>query len=99
MTTFGGVTTTDHRGFHLDLSYDKVMKEKVIDDSSPFNRKLQSKCPTSVRFYKHYLENKGRTQRLDLKVQVLLDITQQRKLTSIKNNALNKVKNKSHQLC
>ena len=26
ITVFGELTTTDHRGFHLDLSYDKVMK-------------------------------------------------------------------------
>ena len=59
---------TYHRGFHLDLSYDKIMKQKTIYHPSPFNRKLQSKCPPSIRFYKYSLENKVTTQRLESKV-------------------------------
>ena len=58
MTVFNELTTIDHRGLHLDLSYNKVLKHKVIEQPSPFNRKLQSNCPTSVRFYKKYLEKK-----------------------------------------
>ena len=46
------------RGFHLDLSYNKVLKQKVIEHQYPFNRKFQSNFPTSVRFYKKYLEKK-----------------------------------------
>ena len=52
MKAFNELTTTDHRGFHLDLSYKKVLKQKVIEHQSPFNRKLKSNFPTSVRFYK-----------------------------------------------
>ena len=29
MTAFNVLTTTDHRGFHLDLSYNKALKQKV----------------------------------------------------------------------
>ena len=51
MTAFGELTTTDHRRLHLDLSCNKVLKQKAMEHSPPFNRKNQSKCPTSVRLY------------------------------------------------
>ena len=37
MTAFNELATTDHRGFHLDLSYNKDLKKKVIEHPSPFN--------------------------------------------------------------
>ena len=40
MTAFNKLTTIDHRGFHLDLSYNKILKQKVIEHPSQFNRKL-----------------------------------------------------------
>ena len=52
MTTFSEITTTDHRSLYLDVSYNKVLKQKVIEYPLPFNRKLQLKCSTSVRLYK-----------------------------------------------
>ena len=63
MTAFNELTTTDHRGFYLDLSYNKVLKQKVIEYPSPFNRKLQSNNPTTVKFYKKYLEKKVTKQK------------------------------------
>ena len=59
MTAFNERITTDHRGIHLDLSYSKVMTQKVIEYPSLFNRQLQSKCPTSVRFYKKNQRKEG----------------------------------------
>ena len=88
MTAFNGLTTTDHRGFRVDLSYNKVLKQKVIEHPSPFNRKLQSNCPTSVRFYKKYLEKKVTTQKLESKVNTMLTIAQKRKLTQEENEYL-----------
>ena len=64
MTSLNELTTTDHRGFHLDLSYNKVLKQKVIKHQSPFNRKLQPNYPISARFYKKYLEKKVTKQKL-----------------------------------
>ena len=93
MTAFNEHITTDHRGFHLDLSYNKVLKQKVIEHPSPFNRKLQSNCPESVRFYKKYLENKATKQKLESKVNTLLNIAQEQKLTQEENNYLNKLDN------
>ena len=52
MTTFSEITTTDHRSLYLDISYNKVLKQKVMEYSLPFNRKLQLKCSTSVRIHK-----------------------------------------------
>ena len=52
MTVFGELTTTDYMGLHLDLSYNKVLKQKVLEHPSPYNLKLQSKCPIPVRLYK-----------------------------------------------
>ena len=93
MTAFNELTTTDHRGFHWDLSYNKVMKQKVIEHPSPFNRKLQSNCPTSVRFYKKYLEKKITTQKLESKVNTMLTIAQKRKLTQEENEYLKQLDN------
>ena len=93
MTAFNELTTTDHRGVHLDLSYNKVMKQKVIEHPSPFNRKLQSNYPTSVRFYKNYLEKKVTTQKLESKVNTMLTIAQKRKLTQEENEYINKLDN------
>ena len=67
MTAFNELTTTDHRGLHLDLSYTKVMKQKLNEIPSPFDRQLQSKYPTSVRFYKTFLEKKITKQKLEEK--------------------------------
>ena len=83
----------DHRGFHLNLSYNKVLKQKVIEHPSLFNRKLQSNCPTSVRFYKKYLENKITAQKLQSKVKKMLTIAQERKLTQEENDYLNQLDN------
>ena len=93
MTAFNELTTTDHREFHLDLFYKKVLKQKVIEHPSPFNRKLQSNCPTSVRFYKKYLEKKVTKQKLESKVNALLNIPQKRKLTQEENDYLRKLDN------
>ena len=91
MTAFNELTTTDHRGFHLDLSYNKVLKQKVTKHPSPFNRKLQSNYPTSVRFYEKYLEKKVTKQNLESKVTALLTIVQTQKLTQAENDYLNKL--------
>ena len=93
MATFGELTTTDHRGLHSDLSYNKLLKQKVIEHPPPINRKLQSKCPTSVRLYKNYLEKKVTTQKLEAKVKALLVAAQQRKLNREEDESLNKVDN------
>ena len=74
MISFNELTTTDHRGLHLDLSYTKVMKQKMIEHPSSFNRKLQSKCPTSIRFYINFLEKKVIMQKLEAKVSAMLPI-------------------------
>ena len=91
MTAFNGLTTPDRRGFHLDLSYNKVLKQKVIEHPSPFNRKFQSNYSTSVRFYKKYLEKKVTTQKLESKVKTMLTVSQERKLTQEKNDYLKKL--------
>ena len=93
MTAFNELTTTNHRGLHLDLSYTNVMKPKLIENPSPFNRQLQSKCPTSVRFYKKLLENNVTTQKLEAKVSAMLTIVQQRTLTQEEDESLNKLDN------
>ena len=93
MIAFNELTTTDHRGFHLDLSYTKVMKQKANELPSPFDRQLQSKCPTSVRLYKKFLAKKITTQKLEAKVSTLLTIDQQRTLTQEKDESLNKLDN------
>ena len=56
MTIFNEVTTSDHYGFFLDLTRDVLIKGKTTTIPSPFERQLQSKSPTSVRKYKHYLK-------------------------------------------
>ena len=93
MIAFNELTTTDRSGLHLDLSYTKVMKQKVIEHPSPFNRQLQSKCPTSVRFYKKFLEKKVTTQKLEANGSAMLTISQQRTLTRGENESLNKLDN------
>ena len=93
MTAFNELATTDYRGLHLDLSYTKVMKQKVLEHPFPFNRQLQSTCPTSVRFYKKFLEKKVTTQTLVAKVSATLTITQQRNLTQEEDESLNKLVN------
>ena len=93
MITFNALTTTDHRGFHLYLSYNKVMKQKVIEHPSPFNRKLQSNCPASIRFYKKYLEKKLTTQKVESKVNIMLTIAQKWKLTQEENEYLKQLDN------
>ena len=93
MTTFGELTTTDHRGLHLDLSYNKLLKQKVIENLSPFNRKLRSKYSTSVRLYRNYLEKKVTTQNLEVKVKALFVTAQQQKLNREEDESLNKVDN------
>ena len=92
MTAFNKLTTTDHRGIHLDLSYTKVMKQKVIEHLSPFDRQLQSKFPTSVRFNKKFLD-KATTQKSEAKVNAMLTIAQQRTLTQEEDESLNKLDN------
>ena len=91
MTAFNGLTTTDHRGFCVDISYNKVLKQRVIKHPSPFNRKFQSNYSTSVRFYKKYLEKKVTTQKLESKVKTMLTVSQDRKLTQEENDYLNKL--------
>ena len=81
------------RGFHLDLSYNKVLKQKVIEHQYPFNRKLQSNCPASIRFYKKYLEKKLTTQKVESKVNTMLTIAQKWKLTQEENEYLKKLDN------
>ena len=93
MTAFNELTTTDHRGLHLDLSFNKVMKQKANEIPSPFDRQLQSKCPTSVRFYKTFLEKKITKQKLEEKVSTLLTIAQKRILTKEEDDSLNKLDN------
>ena len=39
MTGFFELTTTDHRGLHMDLSYNILLNNKTIYFPSPFNRK------------------------------------------------------------
>lgn len=77
MTAFYEFTITNHTGLHMDLSHNMLLKNKTIDSPSPFNRKLQSKFHTSVRFYKGYSENKITKQDNETKVQTLLEIEQQ----------------------
>ena len=93
MTAFNKLTTTDHRGFRLELFYNKVLKQKVIENPSQSNRKLQSNCPTSIRFYKKYPKKKVTKQKLESKVNTLLNISQKRKLTQEENDYLNKLDN------
>ena len=68
-----------------------LLKDKNITFPSPFNRKLQSKFPTSVRFYKRYLEKKITKQNSKSKVESLLKIAQQRRLKNVENDELDKV--------
>ena len=77
----------------MDLSYNKVLKQKIKEHPSPFNRKLQSNYPTSVRFYKKYLEKKVTTQKLESKVNTMLTIAQEQKITQEENDYLNQLDN------
>ena len=58
MARFNNITTYDHCGFFLDLTRDILLKGKATTIPSPFERKLQSKSPKSVRKCKHYYKNK-----------------------------------------
>ena len=69
------------------------MKQTANELPSPFERQLQSTCPTSVRFYKKFLEKKITQQKLEAKVNTLLTIAQQRTLTQEENESLNKLDN------
>ena len=91
MTGFCEVTTTDHTGLRMYLSNNIILKNKTIYFTFPFNKQFQSKCPTSVRFYIKCLENKITNKNLESKVKALLEIVQQRRLTTNEDNALNKV--------
>ena len=93
MIAINELTTTDHRSFHLNLSYTKVMKQKANEVPCPFDRQLQLKCPTSVIFYKKFLEKKTTTQNLEAKASTLLTIAQQQTLTQQEDESLNKLDN------
>ena len=80
-------------GFTWTYPITKSYNKNLIEHPSLFNRKLQSNCPTSVRFYKKYLENKVTTQKLEPKVNTMLTIAQERKLTQQENDYLNKLNN------
>jgi len=69
------------------------MKQKANELPSPFDRQLQSKCPTSVRFYKKFLEKKITKQKLEEKVSTLLTIAHKRILTQEEDESLNKLDN------
>ena len=86
---------TDHRGLHIDISYNTLLDNKTIDLPSLFNRKLQSKYPASVWFYKRYLEEKITKQKLESKLELLLKNAQQPKLTKDEEDELNIVDNKT----
>ena len=93
MTAFSELAIFDYRGFHLDLSYNKALKQKVIEHPLPLNRKLQSKGPIFVTLYQICLEKKVTTQKLEAKVKALLVIAQQRQLNKEEDESLNKIDN------
>ena len=93
ITGFYKHTTTDHRKLYIGPFHTMLLKNKTIYLPSLFNRKLQSKCPTSILIYKKYLKKKTK-QNLEPKVKELLKIAQQRRLTTNEDDELNKVDKK-----
>ena len=91
MTGFHELATNDYRGQHMDLLCKALLMDKTIEFPSPFNKKLHSKCATSIRFFKRYLENKITEQKLESKVESLLNNSQQRRLTNVEDDELNEV--------
>ena len=52
MKGFNNITRSDHCGFFFDVQSEAITNPQVISTSSPFERKLSSKNPQTIRTYK-----------------------------------------------
>ena len=91
MTGFNDITTSDHCRFFLDLSRDVILKGKITQIPSPFERQLKSNSPKTVKKYKHYLKQQINKYNIESQIETILNISKQRKLTKGEAVSLNRI--------
>ena len=58
LTEFNKVTTSDYRGFCLDITKDSIFDKQETTAPSPSNRKLSSKHTRADNKYQNHLQKK-----------------------------------------
>ena len=82
MTAFNELTVSDHCGLLIDVKKDTVLKDKIVEQISPFSRKLQSNSPKVIRHYKKQLKKQIEKGNVEQRAKNIHKITTIRKLTS-----------------
>ena len=88
MTAFNEIIVSDHYGLFIYVKKDVVLKDKIVEEISPFSRKLQSNSSKVIRHYKKQLQEHIGKGNIEQRAKDIRTIATTRKLTSIEEKNL-----------
>ena len=92
-TAFHDITTSDHKGFFLDIDRNSLLKDKKSVTSSPFDRSLQSSNPQVIRKYKKLMKESMEKNNVKNRLDKIILILKDRKLSDTEEKDLNQIDN------
>ena len=91
MAAFNELTISDHCGLFIDVKKDAIMKDKIIEETSPFLQKLQSNSPKVIRHYKKILKKQIEKGNIEQRAKEIHIIATIRTLTPTEEKELNTI--------
>ena len=90
-TTFNELTTSDHKGYYIDILREGIMKRIEANPASPFTRNVQSNNPQALRKYRRKLEIQIKKFNIKERLEKLYNIVKSNKLNNNDEEELNQI--------